>query len=288
VGVEASKRLQYATGRMDGEGPQIQDGASRDSVRGQDSAESDFVRPLIGSNNRALSAALYKTKRRVWDILDAGPRNRFTCEGVLVHNCTSVMAIADCRPMRKSLATCIQMWGRGLRSHPGKSELVLLDFSGNRVRFAEDFENFFFNGLDKLDDGKKLEKKIRESEPKDAKSCPRCGATPFFRRCVACGYQKPLEERLIHRAGEMVEFKVGKHTVEKRDLWIHCLTYRLRHGKVETAEGSAAHLYKSIAGTWPPRDRPGIGLLPEIGAVNPAVLAKARQRLIAYNAQKAS
>lgn len=28
-----------------------------------------------------------QTKRRVWDILNAGPRNRFTVEGKLVHNC---------------------------------------------------------------------------------------------------------------------------------------------------------------------------------------------------------
>ena len=28
-----------------------------------------------------------QTKRRVWDILNAGPRNRFTVSGVLAHNC---------------------------------------------------------------------------------------------------------------------------------------------------------------------------------------------------------
>jgi superfamily II DNA or RNA helicase len=203
-------------------------------------------------------------------------------------DCASVSAIIDVRPLRKSFATVIQMWGRGLRSHPGKKECVILDHSGNAIRFCEDFESFFYHGLDKLDDGKKLEKKIRESEPKDAKSCPRCGATPFFRRCVSCGYQKPLEERLIHAAGEMVEFKVGKHSVERKDLWIHCLTYRLRHGKVETAEGSAAHLFKSIAGVWPPKDRPGVNQIPEIGEINPAVVNKAKQNRIAWNAAKAS
>jgi hypothetical protein len=182
----------------------------------------------------------------------------------------------------------IQKWGRGLRSHPGKTHCVLLDHAGNSIRFAEDFEKFFYEGLEKLDDGKKLEKTIRKDEPKDAKSCPRCGATPFFSRCVACGFQKPVEERLIHAPGEMVEFSVGKHAIAKKDLWIHCLTYRLRHGKKETAEGSAAHLFRSIAGCWPPRDRPGIDSLPEIGAISPAVLNKAKQNLIAFNAAKAS
>jgi len=55
-----------------------------------------------------------------------------------------IQCIADCRPMRKSLATVIQMWGRGLRAHYNKTELLLLDFSGNRVRFAEDFERCTF------------------------------------------------------------------------------------------------------------------------------------------------
>jgi DNA repair protein RadD len=190
--------------------------------------------------------------------------------------------------MRKSLSTVVQMWGRMLRCHPGKTEALLLDHSGNRVRFAEDFENFFFNGLERLDDGKKLEKTIRKDEPKEPRGCPHCGVKPFFSRCVACGYSKPLEERLIHAPGEMVELAVSRNSIEKRDLWIQCLTYRLRHGKVETAEGSAAHLYKSITGKWPPRDRPGIANLPEIGAVNPAVVNKAKQNLIAFNAAKAS
>jgi len=200
---------------------------------------------------------------------------------------SSIECVIDCRPLRKSLATCIQMWGRGLRSHPGKKELLLLDHSGNRVRFAEDFEQFFYEGLDKLDDGKKLEKKIRESEPKDAKSCPRCGATPFFRRCVSCGYQKPLEERLIHQAGEMVEFKVGKHTVEKRDLWIHCLTYAKRHSRTGKVEGWALNIYKEIAGNWPPRDRPGPDQIPEIGEISAAVIAKVRQKQVARRAMEA-
>jgi superfamily II DNA or RNA helicase len=56
-----------------------------------------------------------------------------------------VGCVCDARPLRKSLSTAIQMWGRGLRSHPGKKDCYLLDFSGNIVRFAEDFSDVFFN-----------------------------------------------------------------------------------------------------------------------------------------------
>ena len=287
VGIETSERLQHKPWRMDGEGSSFQDGTSRDSICGQDASKSDLMRSVLGTDNQALPPAFRQTKRRVWDVLNAGPRNCFTCEGLLVHNCADVACIADVRPMRKSLATVIQMWGRGLRSHPNKTHCTLLDFSGNAVRFGEDFEKFFYEGLDKLDDGKKLEKKVRTKEAKDAKSCPRCNASPFFSRCVACGYTKPIEERLIHVPGEMMEFSVGKHRIEKKDLWIHCLTYCKRHSRTGKIEGWAMNLYKDIAGTWPPRDRPGISDIPEIGAISPAVINKAKQNSIARRSVEA-
>ncbi len=51
-----------------------------------------------------------------------------------------VGCVYDVRPLRKSLSEAIQMWGRGLRSSPntGKTDAILLDFSGNIVRFADD------------------------------------------------------------------------------------------------------------------------------------------------------
>ncbi len=194
-----------------------------------------------------------------------------------------VECICDCRPMRKSLSVVIQMWGRGLRSYPGKKQLLLLDFSGNRMRFDVDFEQFYYEGLDALDAGEKLDKKIRKDEKQEAKPCPKCGYTPFAGRCVGCGYVRIGPEALVHLPGQLVEFEVGKHKIAKKDLWIHCLTYRLRHGKRETAEGSAAHLYKSIAGTWPPRFRATIDNVPAIGEISPAVINKAKQNLIAFN-----
>ena len=49
-----------------------------------------------------------------------------------------VGCVVDCRPLRKSLSTAIQMWGRGLRASPetGKTDCILLDHciaTGQRV-----------------------------------------------------------------------------------------------------------------------------------------------------------
>jgi superfamily II DNA or RNA helicase len=43
--------------------------------------------PHRRADHRTVSHAISKTKRRVWDILNAGPRHSFTVEGLLVHNC---------------------------------------------------------------------------------------------------------------------------------------------------------------------------------------------------------
>ncbi len=42
---------------------------------------------IRGSNRKILLSAFGQTEGRVWDILNCGPRNRFTCEGLLVSNC---------------------------------------------------------------------------------------------------------------------------------------------------------------------------------------------------------
>lgn len=42
---------------------------------------------LSGNKRQIFPPTFNKTKRRVWDILNAGPRHRFTCEGLLVSNC---------------------------------------------------------------------------------------------------------------------------------------------------------------------------------------------------------
>jgi superfamily II DNA or RNA helicase len=167
-----------------------------------------------------------------------------------------VGCICDARPLRKSLSTAIQMWGRGLRSSPetGKQDCYLLDFSGNIVRFFEDFNEVYFNGLQSLDDGEKLDKTIRKKEEFEAKGCPRCGFTPFHKRCMACGHEKV--ERSISEAlpGHMQEIFIGTGANRKKlannaqDLWNQVCTYARFHSKPDKQAGRAWHLFQKITG----------------------------------------
>lgn len=180
-----------------------------------------------------------------------------------------VGCVVDCRPLRKSLSTAIQMWGRGLRSSPatGKKDCLLLDHSGNIVRFIDDFSDIFFNGLDALDMGEKLDKKIRgedELQP-ERKGCPACGYKPFSKRCISCGFERAALAVVEVLAGEMQEVMVGNKKLadDRRNLWEQLCTYARAHSQPEKQFGRAWHLYQKITGdlpvkTWRFDDTPNV------------------------------
>lgn len=167
-----------------------------------------------------------------------------------------VSCVCDARPLRKSLSTAIQMWGRGLRSSPetGKKDCHLLDFSGNIVRFFEDFNDIYFNGLDKLDDGVKLDKKIRTTEDFEDKACPRCKYTPFHKRCMACGYERVTVQMTEQLPGHMREIYMGEGQNKKKladnaeHLWNQVCSYARIHSSPEKQSARAWHLYRKITG----------------------------------------
>lgn len=168
-----------------------------------------------------------------------------------------VGCVCDCRPLRKSLSTAIQMWGRGLRSSPdtGKKDCILLDFSGNIIRFAQDFEEIFHNGLDALDAGEKLDKAIRrDDEEKEKSKCPACGYSPFHKRCMSCGHERKAASMVEHEAGEMREIMIGKKKLadDRRHLWEQVVTYARAHSSPDKQRGRAYHLFKDMAGSPPP------------------------------------
>lgn len=168
-----------------------------------------------------------------------------------------VGCVVDCRPLRKSLSTAIQMWGRGLRSSPdtGKIDCHLLDHSGNILRFLDDYTDIFFNGLDALDMGEKLDKAIRKDDKDEAKGCPACGYKPFSKRCMACGYERQAPSLVEHEPGEMREVMLGKKKLadDHHHLWEQLCTYARAHSAPEKQAGRAWHLYQKIVGKQPPK-----------------------------------
>jgi superfamily II DNA or RNA helicase len=167
-----------------------------------------------------------------------------------------VSCVMDCRPLRKSLSTAIQMWGRGLRSAHGKKDCLLLDFSGNIARFADDYADIFFNGLSQLDDGEKLDKTIRKDaeDEKEPAKCSNCGYSPCGKICVSCGNERKKKNLVENLEGKLSEVSPVKTPYAASEIWNQVCTYASLNGKPETAPGRAWHLYTHIMGTKPPRD----------------------------------
>lgn len=75
----------------------VQAGVSECTVCGCNVASDDFVRIDLRGDQSTILPTINKTKRRVWDILNAGPRHRFTVEGILVSNCLVLDFSGNCR-----------------------------------------------------------------------------------------------------------------------------------------------------------------------------------------------
>jgi len=206
-GVESAKQTRQPIG---GTNSQVQTKLSRNSLFGQHLEAFLLGWHDGGSNHRAISQALHKTQREVWDILDAGPHNRFTCEGLLVHNC----------------------------------------HSGNFLRFREDWDAIYHEGVTQLDDGKeKAKKEPSEKEKKEAK-CPKCEALWPARSdvCLHCGHVRERKNVVSSIPGELQELGGGVTTLSKQQWW-SMLQYKVQNNG--WSPGRAAHTYREKFGVWP-------------------------------------
>lgn len=196
-----------------------------------------------------------------------------------------VECVCDCRPLRKSLSTAIQMWGRGLRSSTdtGKTECILLDFSGNIIRFREDFESIYFNGLEALDHGEELDKVVRvdkDGEEKEECKCPQCGSVPFFKRCMSCGFERKTQSLIEHLPGAMQEIKLGKQHAADNEYQLYQMlcTLSRQSGNPDTQKQRTYHEFVGITGhppSWSFDHTPNT-------AVSRAVMNQVKMRKIAY------
>jgi ribosomal protein L32 len=223
------------------------------SLCGQDTEESAFSGVECGANHCEVSSSIGQAQRRVWDILEAGPRNRFTAAGLLVHNCPDIGCVIMARPLRKSLAEHIQFFGRGLRIHEGKENCIVLDHSGNSARFWHEWNDFFENGLTELDDGKKKAKPKQkdEDQEKEMVKCPKCRVMHMPRpSCPACGHEYPRKAAIEHVPGTLKELiATGNSSMMRRELWPQVCSIVLETTQdPERAQRRAQAIYFELTG----------------------------------------
>ena len=165
---------------------------------------------------------------------------------------SDVMIGVSARPFSKSLSSHIQQMGRVMRSHKGKDFALWLDHSGNYLRFRDDWDDVYENGVTELDDGKeKAKKEPTELEKKDAK-CPKCSHLwpSGSDTCPSCGFVRERRNGVSAVPGEMEELGAGAGILKaQKQQWYGQLLSLCEMGQYNP--GWAAHKYKEKFGSWP-------------------------------------
>lgn len=160
-----------------------------------------------------------------------------------------VLIGVSARPFSKSLSSHIQQMGRVMRGAPGKSFAVWLDHAGNYLRFRQDWEEIYEDGVKSLDDGKeKAKKEPTEKEKKESK-CPACGHLwpAGSDTCLHCGHVRERRSQVISVPGEMEE--LGPVSKDDKQHWWSMCYYKIQFSG--WSNGRAAHTYREKFGVWP-------------------------------------
>ena len=152
------------------------------------------------------------------------------------------------RPFSKSLSSHIQQMGRVMRPHASKQFAVWLDHSGNYLRFREDWDTVFEDGVKELDDSREKTKKEKTEKEKKESKCPKCGALWHGGDvCVNCGFVREIKSLISSVPGEMTEL-AGSNRESKQAFW-SMMCHKKKFGG--WSDGRAAHTYREKFGVWP-------------------------------------
>jgi len=166
---------------------------------------------------------------------------------------SDVEVVIMARPLKSSLAEHIQILGRGLRIHPGKTECIVLDHSGNCVRFWAEMHDFLEKGVSELDDGKKKARaKVIEREKK-AMTCSNCSHVHMpLPACPSCGHIYKRNKGVEHVPGSLSEVSSKKASgptkQDKRDFYAQLTHIATKKGYLS---GWVIAKFKEKFGHWP-------------------------------------
>jgi superfamily II DNA or RNA helicase len=167
---------------------------------------------------------------------------------------SDVMIGISARPFSKSLSSHIQQMGRVMRGMPHAPEekpfAVWLDHSGNYLRFQEDWDDVYNNGVHELDEGREKAKKEKTDKEKKESCCPRCAHVwqNYSDVCLSCGYVRERKNQVEAVAGELHELKTANKLDNKQDYWSMC-QFKIQYGGWNEKRALAA--YKNKFGVWP-------------------------------------
>jgi DNA repair protein RadD len=167
-----------------------------------------------------------------------------------------VMIGVSARPFSKSLSSHIQQMGRVMRANlnnpADKPFAAWFCHSGNYLRFQEDWDDVFANGVNRLDDGREKPKPEPSERKKKDSKCPACHALWIVGNdsCMSCGFVKEKVNAVKTIDGKMEELAAGAGVsrTTKQQFWNQMVWYQRYKG---WSSGRAAHTYREQFGVWP-------------------------------------
>lgn len=167
-----------------------------------------------------------------------------------------VRCIIDAAPTKSEIRH-VQKIGRGLRTAPGKSQVVILDHAGNTLELGL-VTDIYHDRLDTRKPGEKGEAYEGEVRPSKPRKCAVCNMLipRGMVKCPACGTAEHVTSQVEHREGELAVYgsqpKKATERVysmpEKQAFYSGMLWLCRERGN---SEGMAAHRYREKFGVWP-------------------------------------
>lgn len=166
-------------------------------------------------------------------------------------DCPPISCVVIARPT-KNITLYLQTVGRGLRTHEGKEDCIIIDHAGAVEQHGfvdEDIPWSLDSDMD-IREAKKQKQK-EKGEPKEI-TCSKCQCVfKGMRQCPRCGYEvipkgKPLP---VHKATLKEIKKSNQITIhDKQRYWNECI-FKASHRGLKC--GAAAHMYRKQFGVWP-------------------------------------
>jgi DNA repair protein RadD len=179
------------------------------------------------------------------------------------------------RPFSKSFSSHVQQMGRIMRSHPSKEFAVWLDHSGNYLRFQEDWDELYCDGVSALDQKVEKAKKERSEDEKKESKCPACGFLwpKGADSCPACGHVRMRRSQIESVPGELHELEGSRPRDERQSFYSELLFFAMQRSY---NPNWASHKYREKFGVWPR------GLSQEAAPVTNKTLKWIKSRNIAW------
>jgi DNA repair protein RadD len=160
---------------------------------------------------------------------------------------TDVDLLIDARPLRRAVHEYVQMLGRVMRAHPGKTHATVFDHSGNAIAFWHQWNDLFENGVTELDDGKPKQKKSAAQKLAEPVKCPKCSAVHRPSPCCpVCGHEYPKKRVIENVPGSLKEILAsGDSDTMRKSIWPGVCWY-VRHTRNPRDDDHAQRMAQAI------------------------------------------